>query len=85
VGVLAGDDVLLSTEQVADCLLLHMWVFLVEFIGECESYDWQTSVVICAVLAFVVLLLALFILEVAFLAVDVAYTPVPALFLNVSS
>jgi hypothetical protein len=77
--VRTGDNVLLGAEKVGDGFLLDVRVVFVELVGERESYDGKTSVVVCAILPFVILFLALLELEVAFLAVDVTDTTVPAL------
>jgi hypothetical protein len=79
VGIRTGNDVLLSAEQVADGFLLDVRKLFVKLVGEGEGYDRETGVVVCAILAFVVLLLALLELEVTLLAVDVANAAVPAL------
>jgi hypothetical protein len=75
---LTWDDVLLSAQKVADGLLLHVGVLLLEVVCERESDYGKTSVVGCAILALVVLLLALLELEVTLLAVDVTDTAEPA-------
>lgn len=56
-----------------------------EFIGEGEGYDGETRVVVCACVAGVELLLALFVLEVALFAVNVADATVPALYHHVNN
>jgi hypothetical protein len=78
VGIRTGNDVLLSAQKVADGLLLHVGVLLLEVVCERESDYGKTSVVGCAILALVVLLLALLELEVTLLAVDVTDTAEPA-------
>jgi hypothetical protein len=82
--VRTGDNVLLGAEKVGDGFLLDVGVVFVELVGEREGYDGKTGVVVCAILPFIVLLLALFELEVTFLAVDVTDTAVPALYREVS-
>jgi hypothetical protein len=82
--VQTGDDVLLGAEKVGDGFLLDVGVVFLELVGEREGYDGKTSVVVCAILPFIVLLFALFELELAFLTMDVTDTTVPTLYCKVS-
>lgn len=76
--VLTWDDILLRTQKVADRFLFHMWELLVEGVCERERYNWKTSVIICACISLVILLLSLDELQVTLFAVDVAYASIPA-------
>lgn len=76
---LTRNDVLLRAQQVRNADLLDVRVLLLEVVGECESHDRQTGVVVGAGLAlFALVRLAFLVLELAFGAVDVADATVPS-------
>lgn len=75
---LTRDDVLLGAQQVADRFLLHVGEIFFEVICKGKCNYRKTSIVGCAVLSLVVLLLALLEFEISLLAMNVTNTAEPA-------
>lgn len=66
------NDVLLCSQEIADCFLLDVGILLVEFICESERNDGQTSVIVGTILSLEIWLLPFLVFELALLSVNVA-------------